>query len=120
MDWHIGQKIVCVNDEFPKLVGKEILPKKNCVYTIRDILVTEQEFSNNPDCRVFFLLEEIVNIPSFYRTPQSTIIFSEVYFVSRRFRPLEELSKNEEYVESIDISEFQKLLTELPILEKIE
>ena len=48
------------------------------------------------------------------------VITANQDFVSRRFRPLEELSKNEEYVESIDISEFQKLLTELPILEKIE
>jgi len=96
--WDIGQKIVCVDDKFErrKYNHVEILPVKHKTYTIRDITFWSED--------VAFLLEEITNRKRMYNDPSGSIVKSEVYFKSKRFKPIDQ------YINDIDISVFSKLL----------
>lgn len=91
-DWHVGQKVVCVNDTWnvARLIGLgESKPVAGRVYTIRKILVVSDG--------VGFLLDEIVNVPRLYTEG----IFEHGFFAFR-FRPVT--------TKSTDISIFRRLV----------
>ncbi len=93
-----GQKVVCINDEFPapaiKLYSQ--LPKKDSVYTVRSVYVGRgsyfQHDSGSRDGEIGLLLEELLNPvdPSL-----KAGLRGELGFNSERFRPLEYLSDEE-------------------------
>ncbi len=86
-----GQKVVCINDEFPPLAYElfDQLPKKDSVYTVRAIYIgrgnlTRAE-SGQKDGEIGVLLEEIRN-PS--DPALRTGLNGELGFNSERFAPL--------------------------------
>ncbi len=87
-----GQKVVCINDEFPALALEMYsqLPKKGSVYTVRSVYIgrgnlTKAE-SGQKDGEIGLLLEELVNP----RDPAlKTGLSGELGFNSERFAPLE-------------------------------
>jgi hypothetical protein len=108
-DWFLGQKIVCVNGNFGKRKYKENLPKKDSVYTIRDVDIHVDKLS--------FLLEEIINIPNMYSDFKGGKVVRELRFLSNRFKPLEK------DLSHIDISIFENILKEITkekILESVK
>jgi hypothetical protein len=62
--WSVGQKVVCINDAFPRAVLDwcDYLPRAGHVYTIRAMQIGR--YSNTEFGCLGFLLEEIVNPPS--------------------------------------------------------
>ena len=86
---YIGQKIVCVGGPDRIIFYWEIQPKRNAVYTIRDIRPRGD--------RLAFLLVEIVNPPANYDQG-----FDECGFWASRFKPVKTF-KN-------DISIFQRIV----------
>lgn len=72
--FHPGMRVVCVDDKFSE-GGTEILPKRDEVYTIRDIEIIGDT--------AFVRTIEIVNEPRRYREA-----FSEMCFDARAFRPV--------------------------------
>lgn len=90
----IGVKVICINDDFPAIIaGKYVyskLPRKNNIYTIRDIVPGHYYNGGklNDTCSV--LLEEIVNPKNSKGTENG--------FNPNRFRELEEVTeKKKEY-----------------------
>lgn len=85
MNWHVGQKVVCVTNDYRRIYN-EVLPQKGRTYTIREISTRHPSFR----------LVEIVNSPQAYWEGRS-----ECYFDSIGFRPLDELDaiQEEEEVE---------------------
>lgn len=77
-DWHVGQKIVCVNDNYANYDGENWIVKWS-IYTIREI-------ARRPDGLPGFRLVEVVNRPRLYRGG----IFAECDFNSKYFRPVVE------------------------------
>lgn len=59
----IGQKMACVDDRFPAGINDiyNALPKKDSIYTVRDI-VPAQDFQLRETCAV--LIKELVNLPN--------------------------------------------------------
>jgi hypothetical protein len=87
-----GQKVVCINDEFPALALEMYsqLPKKDSVYTIRSVFIGRGNLtkagSGQQDGEIGILLEELVNP----RDPAlKTGLSGELGFNSERFAPLE-------------------------------
>jgi len=81
IQYHIGAKIICVNDQYDKhpLWPENFkYPVLNEVYTIREIIVNARD--------VTFLLEEIINEP--IKWDEKTFI--EVSWFSWHFRPVKE------------------------------
>jgi hypothetical protein len=62
--WRLGQKVVCVNDAFPRAVLDwcDFLPRAGCVYTIRAIQLGVDGVTR--EISLGFLLEEFVNLQS--------------------------------------------------------
>lgn len=76
--WHIGQRVVCVDDKGFNEKGL-IYPIKGKVYTIREV-------KYYPDGDFYsFRLEEIVNQPKEYKQG-----YGEKAFREFRFKPLDE------------------------------
>lgn len=102
-----GQKIVCINAEFPPAAKKLFtkLPTKDSVYTVRSVYVGRGNYtaaeSGQKDGEIGVLLEEIVNPPDPCLRKGLTL---ELGFNSERFTPLEtdedvlEQEKEEVYV----------------------
>ncbi len=89
-----GQKVVCVNDEFPELVRAlySQLPRKGAVYTVRAVyigrggLVRAAGGGGASDGEIGVLLEELVNP----RDPTlKKGLNGELGFNSERFAPLQ-------------------------------
>jgi hypothetical protein len=95
--WYIGQKVVCVNDNwsYPETEG-ELYPRKDVIYTIRNI---EQGLSLPQ--YVFLRFNELKN-----PVKQFKVRKCEVSFVETNFRPLEE--------NKTDISVFKRIVDKLP------
>ncbi len=92
MTFHVGMKVVCVDDDFGKNHNGELLPKLNQIYTIRTI--EENPFKpGNFGIRLF----EIVNHMFEYDDD-----FAECRFSALQFRPVVE--------RKTDISIFTKML----------
>lgn len=83
-NFRIGQKVVCVDDNFSGGYGDEIAPKKGEIYTIRWLGYDEDSV-----CR----LVEIRNKRRPY-VVNGTITVSENAFFTRRFRPVVEKSND--------------------------
>lgn len=87
-----GQKVVCINDEFPPL-ARELytqLPRKDSVYTVRAVFIGRGNLtragSGKQDGEIGLLLEELVNP----RDPAlKNGLNGELGFNSERFAPLE-------------------------------
>jgi hypothetical protein len=87
-----GQKVVCVNDEFPPMAYQlfQQLPKKDSVYTIRAVYIGRGNYtkaeSGKRDGEIGVLLEELVN-------PKDPSLRDglngELGFNSERFAPLQ-------------------------------
>lgn len=90
MTFRIGQKVVCIRDDWRTVLG-EVRPVKGCVYTIRSLSVDERG-------DLFLRLHEIINQPHRYAERSG-----ECEFWSIAFRPVVE--------RKTDISAFERMLT---------
>lgn len=77
--FHVGQKVVCINDNFNGGFGDETDPVKGGIYTIRDI----RPWRNGHDAG--FLFFEINNLARHYEGG-----FMECSYNVKKFKPLEE------------------------------
>lgn len=94
MSFHVGQKVVCVDDDFSNCGRLPLnLPRKGGIYTLRD------PFS--ADGWTWWRLVEVVNAPANPLNGQYGV--QEPGFVPRRFRPIVE--------RKTDISIFTAMLT---------
>jgi hypothetical protein len=94
--WHIGMKVVCIDGKIrngTQRTHKEIFPKENEIYTIRDIFEDKNEIA--------FHLEEIINKPHKYFW-KGSLILEEVTFSSFRFKPLVELPPVEKTIKILE------------------
>lgn len=92
----IGQKVVCINDDWGPLSCLLLrTPRKDVVYQIRYIRKPVWTFANAADC--YLLLEEIKNLEWFGPGPDG-----EAAFTCDDFRPLID--------RKTDISIFQQML----------
>jgi hypothetical protein len=102
-DWHVGQKIVCVNAQPIDGVRNRFVDEYLCegkVYIIRKILGFNFRFSERSEERLAFRLECIVPY---------LIDGIEYAFFHGRFKPLEDQDEDQE----IDISIFLNGLREV-------
>jgi hypothetical protein len=83
MLYHIGQRVVCISEEFSKAAYwrevARVLPQLKRIYTIRGIC--------EDDGLVGFYLEEILNPKGHFRSG-----YDEPAFNIKNFRPLKETS----------------------------
>lgn len=83
-----GEKVVCVNDEFPPLVRRiyNKLPVKDEIYTVRECSLGRlKSGGTDPGISYRVLLVELVNGPDPYMNPAQA---EELGFRSDRFAPL--------------------------------
>ncbi len=95
-----GQKVVCINDDFPDFVRAIYaqLPVKGTTYTVREVFLGREKVVRGGDsATVGLLLQELVNPPDPFHAGKEELGFS-----SERFAPLEELPP-EEIEEEIEI-----------------
>lgn len=102
MNWHIGQRVVCVRDDFqflPCQVARGGVPKKGSVYTIRGFNIASPE---NPiiGTGCGFYLVEVINPQCRY----DDVGWREMSFDQCAFRPVKET----------DISIFHAMLDPVP------
>ena len=101
-----GQKVVCINDEFPPMAKLMFthLPKKDSVYTVRAVYIGRGNYSRadsgKKDGEIGVLLEELVN-PRDPSLRQG--LNGELGFNSERFAPLQ--TDEDELVASFSESE---------------
>ena len=87
----IGQKVVCINDTPKKnRPAASNFPKKNNIYTIRDIYVPV----TGDSAKLALLLEEI-------NSSVSNSFRKEVGFDADRFKPVDMIDDSVEWAESI-------------------
>jgi hypothetical protein len=93
----VGQKVVCVDDNFPKAVVLlyKSLPKKGVIYVIRDV-VLGVNWKSEPGEVCLYLIG--LNNP-LSKTPP----YPERGFNAERFRPLEEMKSKVEAKETIEV-----------------
>ncbi len=96
MSFAIGQKVVCIREEWPPYpFGAADMPRKNALYHVRAILPARDP--DRPCC--YLWLAEI-------RNPRPAADISEPWFAAICFRPVVE--------RPTDIGVFHKLLTPAP------
>ncbi len=88
-----GQRVVCVDDRFPKWVVEFFnqLPVKGGVYTIREVCLRRETLRGSDSATIALLLEELRNPPD-----PSHKGDEELAFKSERFAPLEEMEEEVE------------------------
>ncbi len=88
-----GQRVVCVDDRFPKWVVEFFnqLPIKGCTYTIRDVCLRRETMRGSDSATIALLLEELRNPADPTHKGEE-----ELAFKSERFAPLEEIEVEEE------------------------
>jgi len=88
-----GQRVVCVDDRFPKWVVEFFnqLPIKGRTYTIRDVCLRRETMRGSDSATIALLLEELHNPPD--PTHKGN---EELAFKSERFAPLEEIAEEQE------------------------
>ena len=91
MSFDIGQKVVCVDDQFEDWVKAlyTSLPKKDAVYVVRDVRIGATFERGQRKGAISILLVGLVN-PG---VPNSTSSMAERGFNSERFRPLDEVKE---------------------------
>ena len=101
-----GQKVVCINDEFPPEARKLVIdfPKKGSIYTIRALYIGRGSYfrhqSGQKDGEIGVLLEEVLN-PRDPGLMQG--LNGELGFNSERFAPVQtDESESEETEERED------------------
>jgi hypothetical protein len=101
----VGQKVVCIDDNFPAPIAKYYvaLPKKNVTYSIRQVYVARAIMHpatrGAADGEIGVLLEELSNPPD----PRN-MHHQELGFKAERFKPLDELVDKDEYHETDAVS----------------
>ena len=87
-----GQRVVCVDDRFPKWVVEFFnqLPIKGCTYTIRDVCLRRETLRGSDSGTIALLLEELRNPADPTHKGRE-----ELAFKSERFAPLEEVEIEE-------------------------
>ena len=87
-----GQRVVCVDDRFPKWVVEFFnqLPIKGCTCTIREVCLRRETLRGSESGTIALLLEELRNPPD-----PSHKGGEELAFKSERFAPLEEIEVGE-------------------------
>src|SRR5213080_1919399 len=88
-----GQRLVCVDDRFPKWVVEFFnqLPVKGATYTIREVCLRRETLRGSESGTIALLLEELRNPPDPAHKGGE-----ELAFKSERFAPLEEIEISEE------------------------
>lgn len=95
-----GQRVVCVDDRFPKWVVEFFnqLPVKGRTYTIRDVCLRRETLRGSESGTIALLLEELHNPPDPAHKGGE-----ELAFKSERFAPLEEIEVEEEAELSVGV-----------------
>jgi hypothetical protein len=95
-----GQRVVCVDDRFPKWVVEFFnqLPVKGRTYTIRDVCLRRETLRGSESGTIAVLLEELHNPPD-----PTHVGKEELAFKSERFAPLEEIEVEEEAELSVGV-----------------
>ena len=95
-----GQRVVCVDDRFPKWVVEFFnqLPIKGCTYTVREVCLRRETLRGSESGTIALLLEELRNPPD-----PSHKGGEELAFKSERFAPLEEIEVEEEAELSVGV-----------------
>jgi hypothetical protein len=114
----VGDKVVCVNDQFPKPLAKYYLnlPIKDKVYTVRAVYVGRgimHPISDAAPTEIGLLLLELVNGID----PRSKQL-QELGFNSERFRPLRYLhddSEDEEELVRVGVATKSEPLKHMPL-----
>ncbi|MBO6542321.1 MAG: hypothetical protein JJ939_16050 [Alphaproteobacteria bacterium] len=88
MAFYVGQKVVCVDDDFLGNEGPEIFPQKGVVYTVRELV--GGRYQNDA---TYLRLVEIVNKRRWYR---DRLWRTEPCFTVEAFRPLTDTKKSTE------------------------
>lgn len=92
-----GEKVVCVNGDFPALVRRiyKSLPVKDEVYTVRECALGRVKSGGGGDSGVSYLvlLVELVNGPDPYMHPDKA---EELGFRSDRFAPVIDVEQEAE------------------------
>jgi hypothetical protein len=85
-----GQRVVCIDDKFPKWVVEfyEQLPVKGETYTIREVCLRRETLKGSDAATVALLLEELQNPED-----PTHVEKEELAFRSERFAPLEEVTE---------------------------
>lgn len=89
MTFHVGQKVVCVDDNFPNnamptmAVRRPNLPRAGAIYTVRRVFI--ETFERGRKRELALHLYEIVNPEASWKGEDGV---SEIGFVATRFRPL--------------------------------
>lgn len=99
MNWHIGQRVVCVRDDFDSAYCGLDLPIKGRAYTVRKTLL----FPFREEEAVAILLSEIINDDElFIDDNEIPIGYGEHPFWAGRFRPV--------VIPEADIAQFEAIL----------
>lgn len=78
MAFRVGQKVVCINDDWEELDGPEVVyPRKDAIYTVREVDAAPDE--------TFLAFRELVNPPQDYNEG-----YLECHFAAINFRPIVE------------------------------
>ncbi len=98
-----GQRVVCVDDRFPKWVVEFFnqLPVKGGTYTVREVCLRRETLRGSDSATIALLLEELRNPPD-----PSHKGGEELAFKSERFAPLEEIETEEEAEAGLELSTF--------------
>ena len=96
-----GQRVVCVDDRFPKWIVEFFnqLPVKGSTYTIREVCLRRETMRGSDSATIALLLEELQNPPD--PTHKGN---EELAFKSERFAPLEEIEIEEEVEAGLALS----------------
>ena len=96
-----GQRVVCVDDRFPKWVVEFFnqLPIKGATYTIREVCLRRETLRGSDSATIALLLEELRNPPD-----PSHKGGEELAFKSERFAPLEEIETETEAEAELELS----------------
>jgi hypothetical protein len=96
-----GQRVVCVDDRFPKWVVEFFnqLPVKGRTYTVREVCLRRETMRGSDSATIALLLEELHNPPD--PTHKGN---EELAFKSERFAPLEEIEIEEEQEAELALS----------------
>lgn len=87
-----GQRVVCVDDRFPKWVVEYFnqLPVKGRTYTIREVCLRRETLRGSESATIAVLLHELHNPPDPAHKGGE-----ELAFKAERFAPLEEIEVGE-------------------------
>ena len=88
-----GQKVVCINDQFPGWVAEffDQLPVKGRTYTVRAVCLRRETLKGSEEATIALLLEELRNLEDPTHKDKQ-----ELAFKAERFAPLETVEETKE------------------------